>query len=103
MEHKYKNENNKDILIIPFLLSVLGIGYTLGINLDFVSQITIVVFFIIFIMIVKSDWMNADYTVIKALSFYSIMILTGMIISDIVYYFMWYEGVINWINPFVPN
>ena len=89
-----------EILFTIFTLSLPVIaGYIIAINLPTIHQVTISMLIILLLFIIHINW-GAD---VGILSFVFVLILIGIIIGDIIYYFVWYDGSINWLSIFVPN
>ena len=93
------NEVNM-VLFTIFTLSLLVIvGYIIAINLPTMHQAIISMLIILFMFIIHINW-GEDLGIS---SFVFVLIFIGMIIGDVIYYFVWYDGSVNWLKPFVPN
>ena len=93
-----------DTLVIIFtLLLPITVGYIIAINLSIILQGTIVSMIFLFSYLLERNWIGFNYRDTETLNMISLIILFGMIIGNIVYYFTWFDGSINWLNPFVPS
>ena len=93
-----------DTVVIIFTLSLpITVGYIISINLSIISQIMIIFMIYLFIYITERGWIGFAHKETKTIKNLYFIILFGMIIGDIVYYFAWYDGSINWLSQFIPS
>lgn len=93
----------ESILIIGFVILIFSpiimIGYILAINLSLLIQL--VIFFLAgsYLIALKVN----DTCIDEQIIILSVVLLFSVIIGDIIYYFTWYGGSVDWLSPFIPK
>jgi hypothetical protein len=84
---------------IPYIL----IGFILSIQLGLLIQIVIaLIWLFIYYSNSLDNYSDHRHGFNGAINIITTFIVIGLLIGNITYYFIWYNGSIDWVNPFVP-